>query len=53
MRIRLSLEIRLDRDQPEDTTPEPPTIIDGNYANTERAQPHPIGFSIDMPDHDQ
>lgn len=50
MRFRVSFEVRLDRDKPEEPEPEPHPRGD-NYATAERADPAPIGFNIGMPDH--
>lgn len=50
MKIKFSLEIHLDREK--EPTPEPPYVATGPEALVELAVPAPIGFSVDMPDHE-
>lgn len=58
MRLRVSLEISISKRKSEgqsdgqNSPPEPPVTVEGNYARTEIASTAPIGFQIDMPDHD-
>ncbi|WP_206192570.1 hypothetical protein [Scrofimicrobium canadense] len=48
MRVRLSLELRINRDH----QPEPEPRETDTYSRDEKADPPPIGFQIDMPNHD-
>ena len=51
MRFGIHLEFFTDRDKPE--KPEEPHPEGNNYADTQLAGPQKIGFTVDMPDHEQ